>query len=591
MKRPSHPLRRRAPVRTVIALILVSSTLAARPPKRPRAPAKARPAAAEDAPSPAEAPAKSIVVTVVEVEGAQAYLTPGAKAGVVRGTKVTIHRREFTAVQATDSFATISVGDDPPREQDEGRAVPSDSNEAEKAVELPKPTALSAWEHAWTAAPSPAQSQTPRFVPLGASERDRRWDVRLSASAGALLPLSARGSNLGRVELDAKIHAAPFEFPAALDVDVAVERWFDANLALRAGAEARPLVYARELFASYGTARFYGGVGRMRYAASTLGTLDGARASAAVGAGFSVGAFGGLLPNPLSGAPSTAANRFGVEARYSRPDADLRPDAALVVSGSTFAGKVDERRLSGVFGLYPGHSRLGGYFEASAFDASNPWNAKPVELTAAGIDTSVRSGIFELEGRFDLRQPERSRWLASFLPASWFCTTVPTPGVPAGAEPCDGGTNTRASGAVDAGIELDHLSLVLGATTTGDLSQSSAPRMTGGFATGRVLRIARILRIEVSGDYGTGTYVDVVGGGIGPGVSLFDDAMDLSVYYRGAALTYRSIPTSLVEHAVGGTLIVVSGTDLLMALSSEAIAGGDAKALALFASITWHPDF
>jgi len=39
-----------------------------------------------------------------------------------RGAKVTIRHKEYRVVQATDSFAAIVVGDDPPNEQEKGQA-------------------------------------------------------------------------------------------------------------------------------------------------------------------------------------------------------------------------------------------------------------------------------------------------------------------------------------------------------------------------------------------------------------------------------------------------------------------------------------
>lgn len=537
----------------------------------------------------APAPAGEIAVTVVEVAGTQAYLKPGAKAGIRRGARVTLRQREYTVVQATDSFAAIVVAEDAVHEKDVGRAVPAEET-ATKVVELSKPRALSTWQDAWPDAVPPASTQQPRFVPLGDAERDRRWDVRLYTAAGALLPLGPRGSNLSRVEIGARVHAEPFAAPAAFDADVAVQRWFDPNLSQRSGGEARPLVYVRELLASYRGDGFYAGVGRMRYAASTLGTLDGARASGPLGSGFSIGAFGGLLPNPLSGAASLSGNRFGVEATYNRPDAELRPSAALVAQGSTFDGKFDERRISGIASLFPGRSRLGAHFEVSAFDTSNPWKANPVELTQAGIDSSLRFGQVVVDGRFDLRQPERSRWLGSYLPLSYFCTTVPAPaGAPAGSETCDGRSSTAAYGLLDVGLELDRASFFIGGTAIGDLVQSGGVNAFGGFAVARVVRIADLLRIDVSGNFSKATYVDMIGGAAGPGFTLFGDVLDLSVYYRLNALEYRSTSTSLYQHAGGWTVILVPDSTVLVALQGEAIAGNDMPALVLFGTATWRP--
>jgi hypothetical protein len=331
----------------------------------------------------------------------------------------------------------------------------------------------------------------------------------------------------------------------------------------------------------------------MKYAASTLGTLDGVRLRAPLGAGFSIGAFGGALPHPLSGVPQLVAQRFGIEATYHRPDVPLRPEAALVVHGSTFRGSLDERRISGTLALYPGRTRLGGHFEVSSFDKSNPWGAAPIELTAAGLDASFRAGVFQLGGRFDLRQPVRSKWLASFLPVSWFCRTVPPPsGAPPGPEPCDGGTSTRALGALDAGVEIGNVSLTLGGTTIGDLAQTGgAPSMTGGFASARVVRIAKLVRLDASGSYSKASTLELVGGSAGPGVTLLDDVLDVSAYYRNATLRYRSVDASSVQHGVGATFMLFPAQSVLFTLQGEGITGTDVQAFLFFATAMWRPRF
>src|SRR5207244_3873758 len=123
--------------------------------------------------------------------------------------------------------------------------------------------------------------------------------------------------------------------------------------------------------------------------------------------------------------------------------------------------------------------------------------------------------------RADVRQPIRSRWLATHLPITWFCRTVPAAaGAPPGPEVCDGTVSKRAVGAVDAGVELGQFSLVVGGTKVGDLGASDEPTMTGGFAAARVVRVAKILRIDASANYSHATYLDMYGGSAGPGVSL-----------------------------------------------------------------------
>jgi hypothetical protein len=262
----------------------------------------------------------------------------------------------------------------------------------------------------------------------------------------------------------------------------------------------------------------------------------------------------------------------------------------LVVHGSTFQGALDERRISGLFGFYPGPSRFGGYFEVSNFDAGNPWGAATVELTAAGIDQSVRFGSFEVTARLDVRQPERSLWLASFLPSSWFCTTVPAPVTqPNAQEPCNGRVDSRAFGEIDAGVTAGNVSLVVGALTVRDVTQTSEPDMVGGFATARVVRIEKILRLEASGNYSRSTFVNLSGGTLGPGLTLLDDALDLGAYYRLAVLQYASDGASLLQDGIGGTIVLLPGRDFLFTLQGEAITGQDVKALTIFGTATWRP--
>ena len=226
----------------------------------------------------------------------------------------------------------------------------------------------------------------------------------------------------------------------------------------------------------------------------------------------------------------------------------------------------------------------------SAFDAVNPWKANRIELTQAGVDSSIRFGQVVIDGRFDLRQPERSRWLASYLPLSYFCTTVPAPAsaIP-GQETCDGRSSAAAYGSLDVGLEMEQVSVVLGGTAIGDLLQSGGVNAYGVFAAGRVVRMAKILRIDVSGTFSRATYVDMVGGAAGPGLTLFGDLLDLSVFYRLNALEYRSTATSLLQHGAGGTVILVPDSTVLVAVQGEAIAGNDVPALVLSGTATWRP--
>src|SRR5579859_3786483 len=278
----TRPCRWLAPMATrlMVGLAFLSMTFvadAAQPNTKPRP--QPRPAPAP----PSNAPSGAIPVTVVETAGTRAYVRPGASEGVRRGAIVTIFGKEYRVVDSTDSFAVIDIGDEPLREQERGSSTLV-AQEQQKPVELPRPRPLDTWRHAWAPEAAPADSQEPRFVPLGDAERNRRFDVRFTLAAGGLIPLGGQvGSSLGEAELNVRLHAEPFAAPIALDLDASLQGWTAADLGTRVGASTRPFLYGRELLASVTLGSVYAGLGRMRYAASTLGTLDGARVASGIG--------------------------------------------------------------------------------------------------------------------------------------------------------------------------------------------------------------------------------------------------------------------------------------------------------------------
>ncbi len=578
-------------VAVVVAVALPSSASGAKPKPHPAPTAKPTKPNVVQPPPIAPVSTTSIPVTVAEVAAKQAYLRPGAKGGVFRGAQVTIEHKSFTVVQTTDSFAVINLGDATLKEHERGVAT-TVAEETTKAKELPKPAPFASFTPLEAPVP-PAASQSPKFVPIGNTAGvDRRYDLRLTAGFGAMFPLNQAGQSIVSTELNVRAHAEPFHAPAAFDLDASLQQWIAPGLSTMAGGGARPFLRVRQLTASLGSpVGFFGAVGRLPYAASTLGTLDGLRVSAPLGGGVTLGAFGGLLPNPLSGAPSASAERFGVEARYSNTHIDLRPEAALVVNGSMFQGKLDERRVSALIGLYPGPARFGAHVEVSNFAADNPWKAKAIEVTGAGLDVSARKGVFEFGGRFDLRQPERSLWLASFLPVSWFCRAVPsTPGATTPPDACDGSVSSRVFGEVDASVHFNYFSLLLGATTTGDLTQSNGSTNTvGGFLAARVMRLAKVLRFDLTGSASKATYMNMFGGQVGPGVSVLHDSLDISAYYRASFLEYRSDSGLLLQHGIGAVVMFFPSAPVFFALQGEGIAGTDVQALQIFGTVTWRP--
>ena len=80
-----------------------------------------------------------------------------------------------------------------------------------------------------------------------------------------------------------------------------------------------------------------------------------------------VGAFAGTLPNPLDGAPSADASRFGAHVAW-QDAAAARSRASLTLQGSRYLGRMDEQRITGLFESYPDFGRLGAHAELSLFD-------------------------------------------------------------------------------------------------------------------------------------------------------------------------------------------------------------------------------
>jgi hypothetical protein len=82
-----------------LATALVSLALMGTASAAPPAPAKKTPKGA------------TVDIVVTEIAGKNAYIKPGATAGVRRGAKVTIGDRNYVVSMATSSFAVIDLGD------------------------------------------------------------------------------------------------------------------------------------------------------------------------------------------------------------------------------------------------------------------------------------------------------------------------------------------------------------------------------------------------------------------------------------------------------------------------------------------------
>jgi hypothetical protein len=535
---------------------------------------------------------RRVPVEVVDAAADAVYVQPGSEAGLHRGAIVRIGERRFEVRAVTRQYGVVDVGERRVPLGARGTAVVR-AERAETGQRLPAPRPLAAFRGQWPDATMPATEQRPDFVPLGESLAERKLDLALSTTVAMAIPYLGGGTGVGYGDLRARVHAEPFDdLPIAFDADAAVQLWVASNLDARSGRESAPYVRVRELSAAYGEdAGFFAALGRLRYAAATIGQLDGARVqSPAFGGGFTIGAFGGFLPDPLEGKPVFDAARFGLEAAYRAPEHELAPMVHLVGSGSTFGGALDERRVAGVVQLFPGESRIGGHFEVSFFDPDNPWDAGEVELSAAGIDGTLRLGPFHLGARGDMRRPERSFWLASYLPASFLCARTPgAPSTPSANETCASQFEPRYLGALDTGLTLEHFAVAAGGTIIYVGEQDDLDQL-GGWLSVRGIRLFDIARAELTGMVATGLFLETFALRLDVGAEVLKDVLDVSVHYRPAITRYRADVDRYVEHMVGGAIRVSPLPELDVTLDVELLESRDAHAFLGLVGVTFRPD-
>lgn len=537
---------------------------------------------------------RGVAVEVVDVSGGRVYLTPGASAGVVRGSVVTLGRDEYVVVASSSRWAAFDVP--------AGRAVEAGNHgrattalaegEAEGPTRLDPPRALSAFEGRWPEAVLPASRQTPTPVPLGRTGGERRVDLVASTGMSAIVPFGD-ASTLFRGELRVRGRVAPFEeAPFWVTGDVSGQLWLADDLGDRSFGDSRPPIRIRELTVAWGQPQeigdLYAAVGRLRNVAMQLGALDGVSVRSPALAGFTVGAFGGFVPEPEVGVPDFDTRRFGLELAYRNPESKLRPAIGIVAHGSMFDGAIDERRLNVVAQLFPDVGRLGAHAELSLHDATNPWAVSEVELSAAGVDAGVRIHELDLGARFDLRRPERSRWLASFFPQSWLC--VPLPQAPGATtpEPCSGDDDARYSGSADVGVRMGHWAVRAGANLVHYVADATN-NQAGAFASLRAAPLFETLRGDLFLSASTGAVYQTMAARLSLGWSIIPDVLDISAHYRLGYSIYRAELTGWPEHMGGGSIVLTPMPELSVTLAGDGITGRDVEVLMLQLQAVYRP--
>ena len=519
--------------------------------------------------------ASPLAVKVVEVAGGVAYIDAGRRAGVVRGTKVAFGHTELVVTDSTESTAVIELGKVTLALGAVGTANVTPGRSTATRT-LPPPRPPEAFVDQWPVAQVPAAMQQPRTVPLGAGAAPGRAHVTVIGHAfGVADRAGVDGEAQGRVIATFDVLA---DRPLSVDAD-ASGRLYTAGA--NGGARTPVFVHAAQI--RYGDAydpRF--ALGRLRYASTTLGMLDGARASWRTGA-FEVGAFGGLVPDPISGKPSTDASRFGAEVAYDAPAIRWQPRASLTAYGSTWDGALDERRIVATGSARRDTLWLDGWVEMQSFASSNPWSASAVEITGAGATAEYRRRGTHLGVDVTFLRPERSLRLAAALPPEWLCTRQPQAGTGVD-ENCAGG-DSWVSATVSAGARGTRWSVdAIGAIGRTDGYVTSYDR--SGYLSGELrLGAERLLAGVSAGQAGFGSWT---AGDLGLGVVL-PHRSSLAVRYRLELVDYVAATDATLLHSAVVDLGVAASAAVDVAVSLVGSTGVDRDAAAALATLVWRP--
>lgn len=377
--------------------------------------------------------AAPVSVKVVEVAADVAYLEPGRAAGIVPGATVHVGGRDLVVVEATATTAVVRRDAGPLAVGATGTVDVTAAQASASGGKLAAPRPLAAWTGQWADAVHPALTQTPPAVPLGAGgiAPGRDHLAVIGQAYGAATKTGVDGQIEARVITSFDVL---HDRPLAADLDVAARAYATGGAS---GAQTPVLVRAAQLRYGGAAADPMFALGRLRYAASGVGMLDGGRAAVRTGA-FELAAFGGLVPDPISGKPDTSASRFGVEAAYDDLASAWQPRIALTAYGSTWAGAVDERRLALTASASHAALVVASWAEVQSFAAGNPFGASALEVTGAGASGEWRRDGVHLGVDLTYLTPERSLRLLAALPPEWLCTRVPQRGDVA-SEACAGG--------------------------------------------------------------------------------------------------------------------------------------------------------
>jgi hypothetical protein len=526
-----------------------------------------------------------LTLSVVEVAGGRAYLTPGVQLGARVDDQVRIGRQRYRVVATSAKYIVVETGG---RRLAVGQraTIGATARAIETFATRPIPPSLAAFAGRWREPALPADTQAPRFIPLGSESDRRKSRAAFILDHSRTQPMSGSALAISRTRLRTVLHAQ-LARALAFDADASVELWQAEDLASRRGTASRPLLRVQELALSYRGESLQAAIGRLRYAAATVGMLDGARASASLGGGWGVAAFGGTLADPRDLTPEGDASRFGTELLWSADVAGAPTRASLTALGSSFAGRLDERRLTALAEAYPSFGRLGARAEISLFDRDNPWNAPPAELTALAGDASFKVDALRLGLSLETRRPERSHWLAAALPRGYFCVARSDSGGST-TEPCIGGAQ-RSTALLTA--TWDSATWTVDAGASAVATKLAAAEQAYAFLNFRRRDLLGLLRFDAGGSVSSGSLIESASLNVGLGAAFFQDTVDASLYYRPSVLYYKAGSERLLEHGAGARLWWAMTATLDTSLSADVLTGPDVDVAFVQAALAYRPRF
>lgn len=533
-------------------------------------------AAAEQAPplAPVPAPVKvpvKVAVKVIELAGEQAYLEPGRAAGLTPGTEVLLQGQRLLVTEATERTAAVRPGALRLAVGEVGSASVLATAQAEAtAASAPRPAAR--WAGQWPEAVRPATTSQPQRVPLGARPRAGRLSLAVLGWASAAGDRDHQDA-AGEARVLARYQT---ERALALELDVAARAYsagFDA---------ARPpvLVRAAELRLGPSEAPRLR-AGRLRYAASAVGLLDGARASLERGP-LSLAAFGGIAPAPQSGKPTPQAARFGTELSYRLERARWQPQLTVTAHGSTWEGSLDERKLSAAISAGGERTWIDGWAEAQGFDAQNPWGAARVEVVGAGAAARLRTATSHAGLDLSFLRPDRSARLAAALPLELLC--LPVLEVGDVATRCAGGqwwASASASGGTRRGPWALDAIAALGYERSAATGSTRSLSLRGARALGA-------LRLDAEVSAGKARFASFTGAGLGASYA-FAARTELTLRYRPELIDYTASAGPALLHVALAEARLAPLASLELVTSALAQLGADQQTLALWLSLSWRP--